>query len=223
MGQLVFDDLSKEDEIAFIPKEEKHKKEPTHSQLMIADRFKKARSLSGLTEKDAISRMGLKNPKVISQIENCHRQPTLAFLIRAANAYGVSADYLLGLSEDDDRSSDIATRSAIMRQNERVGNIIAVALSKTTFDYAKAVGDQSIKSLIAISETLCEKLKRFCELNPEFEDMKGGAPVQKLIVEITPIININKRKLEEREGLLELGTQQLEQCVQQVLFPKGNK
>lgn len=220
MGQLAFYDLSKDEEIAFIPKEEKHKKETTPAQLMIAERFKKARALSGLTEKDAISRMGLKNPKVISQIENCHRQPTLAFLIRAANAYGVSSDYLLGLSEDDDRSSDIATRSAIMRQNERAVSAIAKVLSQTTYDYAKAVGDESVKNLVNLSESLCQKIKRFCELNPDFDDMKGGASVQSLIIEITPVININKRKIEEREGIIELCTQQMEHGLQKVLFSK---
>lgn len=213
-----------DEDIAFEDnQDQKTKKEPSELQKMIALRFYKARKLSGFkTELEAIQKIGLKNPKVISQIENCHRRPTLDFVIRAANAYGVSTDFLLGLSEDDDRSSDIAARSAVMRQNEKMIGVFGRLLTKTTFDYAKAVGDYGFKQVVEKTETLCTQFLRFCELNPEFEDMRGGAPLQSTFSSLIPVIKKHKRKIEEREQLLELHNQQIEHTLQNLLFDKGN-
>ena len=198
-------------------------KPPTTAQLMIAERFKLARTLSGFeTEKDAIIRMGLKNPKVISQIENCHRQPTLYFVIRAAEAYGVSADFLLGMSEDDDRSSDIATRSVILKQNTKMVEMFAGILSKTTYDYAKNVGDETTQQLAETAEALYVKFTRFCQLNPEFENMRGGAPVQHLILSLMPTVKRIKKRLEARDNLIALHNQQLSNLVQRQLFGVAN-
>jgi len=208
-----------EEEMIFVPEvTTKVKKEPTTTQVMIAERFVLARRLSGLKENDAIIKMGLKNPKVISQIENLHRLPTLHFVIRAANAYGVSTDYLLGLSEDDDRSSDIATRSAILRQNQKMIDVFAQVLSKTTYDYAKNVGDNTTRQLVDMTEMLYQKFSRFCELNPSFLDMRGGAPVQQIMLSLMPVVRRSKKRLDERDKLLDLHNQQIEDIVQRKLF-----
>lgn len=201
----------------------KIKKEPTATQKMIAERFVIARKSSGFkTEKDAILRFGLKNEKVISQIENLHRLPTLEFVIRASNAYGVSADYLLGLSEDDDRSSDVATRSAIFRQNQKMVEMFSDILSKTSYDYAKVVGDETIKLLADTAEALYVKFTRFCQLNPEFENMRGGAPVQHLMLSIIPTVKRVKKRIHDRESIIELHNKQLNTLVQRQLFGVTN-
>lgn len=198
-------------------------KPPTPAQLMIAARFRQARDLSGFeSEKEATIRMGLRNPKVISQIENCHRQPTLYFVIRAAEAYGVSADFLLGMSEDDDRSSDIATRSVILKQNTKMVEMFADILSKTTYDYAKNVGDETTQQLAETAEALYVKFTRFCQLNPEFENMRGGAPVQHLILSLMPTVKRIKKRIEARDNLITLHNQQLNHLVQRQLFGGGN-
>ena len=201
----------------------KTKKEPTATQKMIAERFIIARKSSGFkTEKHAILRFGLKNEKVISQIENLHRLPTIEFVIRAANAYGVSADYLLGLSEDDDRSSDVATRSAIFRQNQKMVEMFSEVLSKTSYDYAKVVGDETIKLLADTAEALYLKFTRFCQLNPEFENMRGGAPVQHLMLSIIPTVKRVKKRIHDRETIIELHNKQLNTLVQRQLFGGEN-
>jgi len=201
----------------------KIKKEPTATQKMIAERFVITRKSSGFkTEKDAILRFGLKNEKVISQIENLHRLPTIEFVIRASNAYGVSADYLLGLSEDDDRSSDVATRSAIFRQNQKMVEMFSDILSKTSYDYAKVVGDETIKLLADTAEALYIKFTRFCQLNPEFENMRGGAPVQHLMLSIIPTVKRVKKRIHDRESIIELHNKQLNTLVQRQLFGVTN-
>ena len=185
---------------------------------LIASRFVLARKLSGFKNvKDAIVKMGLKNEKVIMQIEHCHRMPTLSFVIRAANAYGVSADYLLGLSEDDDRSSDIAMRAAIFRQNKQLTDMLLTTLSNTTYHYAKTIGDSSVKQLAELTEKLHQNFNRFCELNPDFEDMRGGAPILNTIKALPPLLKSIKKRIAEKEYLISLHNQQLEHLMQQKL------
>ena len=197
------------------------KKEPTHTQLMIAKRFKLARDLSGYKENQAIERMGFRNPKVISQIENCHRLPTLHFVIRASNAYGVSTDYLLGLSEDDDPSSSIPATSAIFRQNQKVLNMIGNVLSKTSYSYAKTCGEETTKTLVEKIDLLYSRFNRFKELNPEFLDMRGGAPIQDSILGVLPLARTVKKRIEEKEKLIELHNEQLEHILQRKLALEG--
>lgn len=208
-------EINNEDDMVYTQDDmQKTKKEPTETQRMIAERFRLARNLSGLTEQDAIIRMGLKNPKVISQIENCHRLPTLHFVIRASNAYGVSADYLLGLSEDDDASSGIASSSAIFRQNHKMATMIADVLSKTSYEYGRIVGDNKTRELVDNTEKLYSKFNRFRDLNPEFLDMRGGAPIQDLILAIVPIAKCIKKRLDDRDKLVELHNEQIKHIVQ---------
>ena len=198
------------------------KKEPTYTQLMIAKRFRLARDLSGYkTEAQAIERMGFSNPKVISQIENCHRLPTLHFVIRASNAYGVSTDYLLGLSEDDDPSSSIPATSAIFRQNQKVLSMIGNVLAKTSYSYAKTCGEQTTKALIDKIDLLYSRFNRFKELNPEFLDMRGGAPIQDSILGVLPLARSVKKRIEEKEKLIELHNEQLEHILQRKLALEG--
>lgn len=194
------------------------RKEPTQTMLMIARRFKKARDLSGLAQEKAIVKMGFHNKKVISQVENAHRLPTLHFLIRAANAYGVPTDYLLGLSDDDDSSSTIAAQAAIFRQNENMVKIFAGLLSKTSYEYAKAVGDNTTKIMTDTVEELYIKFNRFTELNSEFLDMRGGAPVQNLMLGLMPLVRQVRKKLHDRDRLIDLHQQQLDHVAQRQLF-----
>lgn len=226
MSQLSFlqeaqdtENVNEHDEVEYL---KPIKKQPTYTQLMIAKRFRLARDLSGYkTEAQAIERMGFSNPKVISQIENCHRLPTLHFVIRASNAYGVSTDYLLGLSEDDDPSSSIPATSAIFRQNQKVLNMIGNVLSKTSYSYAKTCGEQTTKALIDKIDLLYSRFNRFKELNPEFLDMRGGAPIQDSILGVLPLARSVKKRIEEKEKLIELHNEQLEHILQRKLALEG--
>ncbi len=143
-------------------------------------------------------------------------------LVIAANAYGVSADFLLGMSEDDDRSSSIATRAAIDRQLEAKFNIVKKVLADTTYDYAKAVNDFTVREMVSIVEELYLKFNRFCELNPVFLDMRAGSPVQDLMLTLMPLTRKVKKDIEKREGLIDLHNQQLDSLVQRQLFGAMN-
>jgi|GEM_PF-611031 len=197
-------------------------KEPSEFERMVAARFAKARQINGLTENDAILRMGIKNRTVLSQLENAHRFPTSKMLIRAANAYGVSADYLLGMSEDEDRSSDIAARAAIYRRIDSQVSVFNKALTGAVFDYAKTVGDDKVKNMVSLVSELATKFDRFCELNPAFEDMRGGSSLQELIASLKPVTRQIKNDITRRDKIIELHNKQLDTLIQRQLFGEVN-
>lgn len=214
--------LAQEIVMAIVEENKKPRKEPTEFEKMVAERFVKARNLNGLKPHEAALKMRIRNKKVLSQIENAHRLPTNKMLVIAANAYGVSADFLLGMSEDDDRSSSIATRAAIDRQLEAKFNIVKKVLADTTYDYAKAVNDFTVREMVNVVEEVCLKFNRFCELNPIFLDMRAGAPVQDLMLTLMPLTRKVKNDIQKREGLIDLHNQQLDSLVQRQLFGAMN-
>lgn len=63
------------------------------------DRLKLVRETRGLTQDDLNKRLGLGNTQVY-RYENGKAEPTTQTVVSLARELGVSADYLLGLSDD---------------------------------------------------------------------------------------------------------------------------
>ena len=61
-------------------------------------RFRECRKLAGLKQTAAARAMGI-SQAAISQYENDEREPTAAVVIAMARTYGVSIDYLLGVTD----------------------------------------------------------------------------------------------------------------------------
>ena len=65
-----------------------------------SDTMSALRRARGLSQRTAASDLNI-SQALLSHYENGTREPGLAFVCRACDYYGVSADYLLGRSEDD--------------------------------------------------------------------------------------------------------------------------
>ena len=63
----------------------------------LADRLRELRQERGWTQGRVAERLGV-TPSVISAYENGIRQPSYEVLIKLARLYGVTSDYLLGIS-----------------------------------------------------------------------------------------------------------------------------
>ena len=65
------------------------------------------RQEKGVSQRIAATALGI-SQALLSHYENGIREPGLAFVVRACDYYGVTADYLLGRSDDTDlrHSSD---------------------------------------------------------------------------------------------------------------------
>jgi hypothetical protein len=94
-------------------------------------------------------------------------------------------------------------------------------LAKTSYSYAKTCGEQTTKALIDKIDLLYSRFNRFKELNPEFLDMRGGAPIQDSILGVLPLARTVKKRIEEKEKLIELHNEQLEHILQRKLALEG--
>ena len=67
----------------------------------------------GLSQRQTASQLGI-SQALLSHYENGTREPGLEFLIKVCSFYGVSADYILGLSPDRkpvNRASEAAAKA----------------------------------------------------------------------------------------------------------------
>ena len=62
------------------------------------DRLKEQRKLYGLTQRDMAERLGISQPSYI-RYENGSAEPSLESLVKIADTFDVSVDYLLGRAE----------------------------------------------------------------------------------------------------------------------------
>lgn len=75
---------------------------PKSTLAVVGQRLLFAREMAGLSTAEAARKLGIRSPSRLSRAEHpSHpRGITPRLLADAAQAYGVSADYLLGLTED---------------------------------------------------------------------------------------------------------------------------
>ena len=91
------------------------------------------RKEKGISQKEAASQLGV-SQALLSHYEKGIRECGLDFLIRAANFYGVSADYLLGRSADPDGMTlnieDIPEPDAAGKENTLSGAGVLPVINK---------------------------------------------------------------------------------------------
>ncbi|MDD5271296.1 MAG: helix-turn-helix transcriptional regulator [Methylovulum sp.] len=155
---------------------------------LIGKRLREARLMNRLSLDQAAQRLGYQNDSQLSKLENGYggRIPTLAKLMEAARLYGVSCDWLLGLTDDwdidehHDRTAHIVGymfESLSIARKAEIG--LMCKISRRVADMEKAV--------LGIADKLQEThdaLGVFVRLNPEFEtDMRGGAKLARCVDE----------------------------------------
>lgn len=155
------------------------------SAAIFGQRMKAARELCGLSQIEAFPLFGYANSAQLCKVENAFPRGFRfnAYLIAmAVKHYGVSADYLLGFSGHHQR--DIRS----IRES-KVRDIVADYMADEFAEIrrlAKALG--TIADLLEQYEKktaeMMKTLVRFRELNPEFEDMPGGAKLDRLAQEL---------------------------------------
>ncbi len=88
---------------------------PTVCRLVVGRRFASARKLAGLDQLGAAAQLGYQNSSQLSKIESGQSGAAVYIIQRAAIVYGVSMDYLTGLSDYPERDAATCEQLAIMR------------------------------------------------------------------------------------------------------------
>jgi transcriptional regulator with XRE-family HTH domain len=146
----------------------------------VAKRLKKARELSGYGGMggavELCKELGYKAPNMISKFEAGGRVP-MNVLVELARAYGVSADYLLGLTDSPDGDAVHSLRLACV---SKLNGTVAKVLEQLVIgDYQILKDVPPISSfasdLVEAVRSVDHAITRFKQLNPSFEDLRGGS------------------------------------------------
>jgi transcriptional regulator with XRE-family HTH domain len=162
---------------------EASKAEQTALIRVIGARMREAREeLAGLSQQQAAGLLGYANSSKLAKIEGAsdtNSVPLLAIL-RAAETYQVSIDFLFGVSDDWERDP------AVCRERQ-VGRWLFEHLDQARTRDAQVFSEmramvEAVSSMIPSLADGAEQAKvafeRFIDLNPTFEDLIGGARLQ---------------------------------------------
>ena len=129
----------------------------------------------------AAKKLGYRNPSKLSKIENsrdAHSVP-LHIIMRAAVFYGVSIDFLFGLSDDFERAPEVARERSIATwlgeewQRQRARDLGAFAVVG-----GKLVSlEQCLDQFQQQSRKVSTALNVFINANPDYEDMPKLNPL----------------------------------------------
>lgn len=166
------------------------KKEQCALVRTIGDRLREARELNNMSQHTASNKLGYVNSSKLSKIENATdtNSVPLWLLLRASKLYEVSLDFLFGLSDDWEKSARMTIERPVgLWMNEAWEKMRRRDLAVLHSFYAR---QEALDKTVSIQTTLSLELEAafdsFKNLNPSFDDMRGG---NKLAVTIAKIRN----------------------------------
>jgi transcriptional regulator with XRE-family HTH domain len=158
-----------------------------HEQVVktLGERMKAARELCGFSQQQAASLLGYANSSKLAKIEGSTDSVPLWLIPKAADVYGVSIDYLFGVS-------DYWERDPVVSQERQIGKWLETHWQqvKTAQDHAfKALHAKHAELSAAIDRTLrrskenLDCLEHVRKHNKAFDDLRGGAKLLRLLAE----------------------------------------
>lgn len=144
---------------------------------IIGRRMRDAREMCNINQVTAADRLGYQTSAKLSKVENATENSVPLLLIaKAAKLYQVSTDYLMGVSED----WEVDSRHTIDREvSQWVGEAWEEARRRDLevlvwLKHRVDAVSHTIPAICAATLRAQEAFESFLDLNPCFEDMKGG-------------------------------------------------
>ena len=143
----------------------------------IGARMREARELCDMPQSVAAKRLGYSNPSMLSKVEwaTDRNSVPLWLIVRASKLYDVSMDFLFGTSDDWETGLQRPVQGWLLDtwQAARVRDL--AELEKL---HRRVTAISSLLPTVADeAERTAEAIRRFAEINPGFDDMRGGAPL----------------------------------------------
>lgn len=150
---------------------------------IVGPRLFRARELSGYSQTEAATALGYRTPAQVNLWEMGRRLAPIFEIIKAANLYGVSIDYLLGETHEPDRDPSAGTRHAILRGVRGMLSKMAELTVSEIDRHVRLVGPHAgnTRSLLEGGDALLEAFGAFVRHNHGvFVNMRGGARLERL-------------------------------------------
>lgn len=145
----------------------------------IGARMRQARELCNLSQRAAAKRLGYSNSSKLSKVEGATdtNSVPLWLILRAAKVYEVSIDFLFGVTDDWEvgaRMTQERETSAWLFDTWEKARRRDMAALKKLHDKVEAMSE-AVALMLTTTDDVGAALARFIGLNPDFEDMPGGA------------------------------------------------
>lgn len=177
------------------------------TEKLMRERLIVARNLNSLDQKEAAAKLGYKNSSQLSKVESGDAPLPKSLLRKASLAYGVSSDWLLGLSSEPERDPQIAGQMAVMRAVhagvlEHTQNVTAVMLRLASDQLPL---ESQLRLLLDATRRAAQSFEKVCRLNSTFnDDIRGGATLQHDIDEMIEVTVSVDQFLARRANLTEV-------------------
>jgi transcriptional regulator with XRE-family HTH domain len=208
---------------------ERRRAEETRLMGIVGRKLRRARKAAGLSESAAGLALAQEGVTMISLYENGHRLPSLANLRLLAQLYGVTTDYLLDM-HDDILAEPEEGNQAVLR------GIISASLMGQFGQFVDGISRRNaimiealsldralLSNLAGVATDLVSALNVVKTHAPEFEEIRGGAKLVRLVGELHGSMSEQIRRRAREEAMADYepfcpAPEQIAKQVQQLLF-----
>jgi len=142
---------------------------------VIGARLEEARELCNLSQLVAAKRLGYSNSSKLSKVEGATdtNSVPLWLILRAARMYGVSIDFLFGVTDDWEAGAGLGEQAFLLEAWEQARRRDLAALLEVRRRVVEVA--RLVPAIAQAAEQVIEALARFREINPGFDEMRAGA------------------------------------------------
>lgn len=208
---------------------ERRRAEETRLMGIMGCKLRRARRAAGFSESAAAVALAQQGVTMISLYENGHRLPSLANLRLMAQLYGVTTDYLLDMHDDilaePEEGNQAVLRGIISTSLMGQFGQFVDGLTRHNAIMIEALSlDRALLSNLAVVATdLVSALNVVKTHAPEFEEIRGGAKLVRLVGELHGSMSEQIRRRAREEAMADFepfhpAPEQIAKQVQQILF-----
>ena len=196
---------------------------------IIGPKLRRARKLAGMSESAAGLALAQSGITMVSLYENGHRLPSVTNIRLMAQLYGVTTDYVLDMHDDIVAVPEEGNQAVLK-------GVISSSLSLQFSQFIDAITHRNaimiealsldrvlLSQLAVVTTDLVSALNVFKTHAPNFDEIRGGAKLVRLIGELHGSMSEQIKRREREEAMADFepfypSQEQIKQQVQQLLF-----
>ncbi|WP_038205528.1 helix-turn-helix transcriptional regulator [Xenophilus azovorans] len=190
--------------------EHMRERQKQHDRAVRSHRLSAARKRMGFDQTAGAFRMGFTSSTQLSLLETGARPVNIQHIVAASRAYGVTADWLLGLNDEFEKAS----------QEERITSALGEFMRKLAREAAgalvrhdKLLGGPScatVRELVLRGQAVLDAMERLDR--DSFDEVKGGATLERVAGEFATVLFRTKKAVLMHEAANERMFAQIEQA-----------
>lgn len=195
---------------------------------IVGRRLKLARELNGWTQEVAAAKLDYVSSTQLSLAEKGTRLPPIVKLIKAAEVFGVSIDYILGICDEPERDPRAAERQAALRHVSGVMEATSRTIVTAVLTHQSVAPSVSAtKKLAALADNAIKAVENLRASNLAVFDaeLRGAATVLRTIEELQAAVQQAKDLINRHDQVTETAFRTMDERIgiARPLFDQDNE